>query len=89
MKKIKGYFVDFLVFLLRKMGVGCIIGVRIDGGIISNLRQTTYWYENQLNDVKTFDSYGTEYEIPYGRPFHIETKKPIIEIQLIENNVEK
>lgn len=61
------------IWTLRKLKVSCIIAMKCEGGTISGMNQSTYWYDCNLLNVNVTDRSNNSVEIPSNQKFHIKT----------------
>lgn len=62
------------IWYLRKRKKSVLIGFNIKDGEIQTKNKTTYYYDNQLTDVKIKRLNGEDFDFPYNAKFNIEYK---------------
>lgn len=61
---------EICIWILRKLQISCIIGMKLHDGIISGLNRETYWYDCYFKNVKTLDQNGESLNIESKRSFY-------------------
>lgn len=62
-----------LIWCLRKLNCSVIIGFKLSEGMLQGTKKYCYYYNNDFNNVKVLDKFGSEIQIPHQESFNFET----------------
>lgn len=66
---------EICIWILRKLKVSCIIGMKVNSKSIYGKNELVYWHDSDFNDVEPQDIYGNKLPMTFGKAFRIETKE--------------